>query len=219
MRFLYDHLNAYEDVEKVKSIGAQQLTQNPRAYLLWYVVRIMGLFEVGSAYEKNEIPLNKEMNQSRDDLKTQTSQVEELTKQLSEMKKQKELSESQLLEITTNNETMATRCSELEEANVSLTQEVEKSRNLNETLKKSLQDAPMDLIFAGNEAFYRPKAQALCIAPDLDMSKMDFINTVVDGQLVDMDEASLEVEGSRCMMNDNPASKYQAKEHEILVYF
>lgn len=32
--FLYDHLNAIEDVEKVKTIGAQQLTQNIGAYLM-----------------------------------------------------------------------------------------------------------------------------------------------------------------------------------------
>lgn len=52
---------------------------------------------------------------------------------------------------------METRCSELEATNVSLTQEVEQSRNLNETLKKSLQDAHLDLLYVGDKAFERAK--------------------------------------------------------------
>lgn len=51
------------------------------------VVMTRGLFEVGYVHEHNEIYLNKELTQSRDDLKVQNTHVEELTKQLSEMKK------------------------------------------------------------------------------------------------------------------------------------
>lgn len=71
--------------------------------------------------------------------------------------------------------------------NVSLIQEIEKNRALNETLKKSLQDAQVDLLFANDEVFERAKAQALCIMLDLDVSKMDFFKTVVDDQLVNME--------------------------------
>lgn len=52
-----------------------------------------------------------------------------------------------------------TKCLELEVANVGLTQEIEKSRNLNETLKKSLQDVQLDLLSAGDEAFERAKTK------------------------------------------------------------
>lgn len=150
LRFLYGHLNATEDVEKLKSIGAQQLTQNLRAYLMRCVVITRSLFEVGDTHEHNEIRINKEMNQSRDDLKIQTTHVEELIKQLSEMQKQKKASISQLLEITKHKETMAVRCSELETTNIGLTQETEQSRTLNETLKKLLQDIQVDLLSAGD---------------------------------------------------------------------
>lgn len=77
----------------------------------------------------------------------------------------------------------------------------------------------MDFLFIGEKAFKRAKAQALCIAPDVDVSKMDFFKTVVDGKLVDMDDASPEAEGSRGLMDDNPTSEAQINEHEIWVYF
>lgn len=172
---------------------------------------------MGDAHEHNEIRLKRELNQSRDDLKTQTTQLVDLTKQLSKMNNQKDLSESQLLEMTKKNETMATRCLELEIVNVGLTQEVEQSKTLNETLKESLKDAQVDFIFTGDKAFERDKAQALCISPDLSVSRMDFFKIGVDGQLVDMDEASPEVENSRGMMDDNTILEAQANNHEIWI--
>lgn len=50
-KFFYNHLNATEDVEKVKTIWAQQLTQIIRAYLIRCGVMIQGLFEVDDANE------------------------------------------------------------------------------------------------------------------------------------------------------------------------
>lgn len=32
LKYIYDHMNVTKDVEKVKTIGAQQLTQNIKAY-------------------------------------------------------------------------------------------------------------------------------------------------------------------------------------------
>lgn len=96
--------------------------------------------------------------------------MEELTKKLSEIKKQKETSESQLSEMSKRKETAESKCSELEATNVSLTREDEQAR----ALKKSLQDARVDLISAGDESFERSKAQALCIMLDLNVSKMYF---------------------------------------------
>lgn len=83
LRYFYDHLNANEDVEKVKSIGTQQLTQNLGAYLMRCALMTRGLFEVGDAHEQNEIHLTKDITQLKDDLKACTIQVEELTKHLS----------------------------------------------------------------------------------------------------------------------------------------
>lgn len=93
MKFLFDNLNATKDVEKVKTIGAQKLTQNIGSYLMRCVVMTIVLFEVGDAYEKNEIRLNKEINQLKNAQKIHIEKIEELEKQLLMDKKQKETSE------------------------------------------------------------------------------------------------------------------------------
>lgn len=120
--------------------------------------------------------------------------------------------------MTKHKETAATRCSKLEAANVGLTLEIEQSLTLNETLKKSLQDAQVDFLSAGDEAFERAKAQDLCIASYLDVSRMDFFKVVVGGQLVDMEEVSPKIEGLKDVMVDNPTSEAQVDNHEILIY-
>lgn len=71
------------------------------------------------------------------------------------------------------------------------------------------------MLSAGDEAFERAKAQALCIAPNLDVSKMDLFKVVVDGQLVDMEEASPEAESLKDVTMDSPTLEAQANEHEI----
>ena len=90
---------------------------------------------------------------------------------------------------------------------------MEQARALNETLKKSLQDAQVDLLSTGDEAFERAKTQALCIMSGLDVSKMDFFKTVVDGQLVDMEEASHEVEVLKDVVTNNLIPEAQEDEH------
>lgn len=72
-------------MEKEISIGAQQLTKNLGSYLIRCGIMIRGLFEVCGAHEQNEICLNKELNQSMDDLKAHTTHVEEITKNISEI--------------------------------------------------------------------------------------------------------------------------------------
>lgn len=44
---------------------------------------------------------------------------------------------------------------------------------------------------------------------------MDFFKTVVDGQLINMEEASPEVEGLKGVTNDNPTSEAHVNEHKI----
>lgn len=128
------------------------------------------------------------------------------------MKKRKETSESQLSEMSKRKETAESKCSKLEATNVSLTQETEQAR----ALKKSFQDARVDLISAGGEAFERSKAQALWIMLYLDMSKMDFFMVVVDGKLVDMEEASPETEGLKdVVMGDSKLGTLENEHHEV----
>lgn len=103
------------------------------------MVMTQGMFEVGDVYEKSKGCITKEMTQLKDDLKVQTVKVDELTMQLSEMKKQNETSESRLSEMTKQKETVESKCSELKATNVGLVQEAEQARALNDTLKKSLQ--------------------------------------------------------------------------------
>lgn len=84
-------------------------------------------------------------------------------------------------------------CSDLEATNANLVQEAEQAQAVNETLKKSLQDVLVDFLSVGDDAFERAKAQVLCIIPDLDVTRMDFFKTVVDGKLVDMEDVSPEI--------------------------
>lgn len=125
LRYLCDHLNATDEVKKVKSICAQKLTQNLGAYFIRCAIMTRGIFEVGDAFEKNDARLTKDMNQLKDDLKVQTDKVEELNKQLSETKKQKETSVSQLSKMMKQKEIDKSKCSELEATNSYLTHEAE----------------------------------------------------------------------------------------------
>lgn len=62
LKFLYDHLNVTEDVNKVKTIGRQQLTENISSYMMRYVILTRGLFEAEDYCVQNEIKLNQEIN-------------------------------------------------------------------------------------------------------------------------------------------------------------
>lgn len=124
---------------------------------------IRELFEVSDAYEQNEIRLTKDVTQWKDNLKVKTDKVEELNKQLSEVKTQKE--------------TIKFKCLELETITSGLVQNVEQAQALNETQKKSLQVAQADLLSVGDETFERAKSQVLCLMPSLNVSEMDFVKT------------------------------------------
>lgn len=66
LKFLYDHLNAMEEVNKVKLIGRKKLTQNIASYLMRCVVLARGLFESGDDHEHNGIKLNQEIDQLKE---------------------------------------------------------------------------------------------------------------------------------------------------------
>lgn len=108
---------------------------------------------------------------------------------------------------------MKSKCSDLEATIIGLIQEVEKNWAFNEILNKSLQDVHVDLLSSSDETFERTKAQAVCIMPDLDMSKMDFFKTVVDGQLIDIEEASHKAEVLKDVMTNNPTIGAQDDKH------
>lgn len=65
------------------------------------------------------------------------------------------------------------------------------------------------MLSAGDEAFERAKAQTLCIMHDLNMSKMDFFKTVMDGQLVDVEEVSPKAEVLKDAIINNPTVRPQ----------
>lgn len=94
-----------------------------------------------------------------------------------------------------------------------MVQEAEQARVLNETLKKSLQNAQVDFLSFGDDAFERAKAQALCIMPDLDVKRTNFFKTMVDGQLVDMEDFSLETEDFKDAVVDNMKPEAQEDNH------
>lgn len=83
-------------------------------------------------------------------------------------------------------------------------------------MKKYLQDDHVDFLAAGDEAFERAKAWASCIMSDLDVSKMDFFKIVVEGQLVDTEEASPEVEVLKDVaMNNSTPKALEDEHHEV----
>lgn len=82
LKFLYDHLNPTEDVNKVKTIGRQKLTKN--ISLMRCVVLTRGLFETKDECESNEIKLNKEINQLKEQQKVQAVRLSYLEKKLLE---------------------------------------------------------------------------------------------------------------------------------------
>lgn len=77
-----------------------------------------------------------------------------------------------------------------------------------------MQGAQVNLLLADDEAFERAKAQALCIMSDLDVSKMDFFKTMMDNQLVVMEEASPEVYVLKDVAMNNLNPEAQEDEHD-----
>lgn len=51
-----------------------------------------------------------------------------------------------------------------------------------------MQKSQIDVLDAGDAAFDREKAQALCLYPDFDLSEMDFFKVLVNGHLMDMEK-------------------------------
>lgn len=74
----------------------------------------------------------------------------------------------------------------------------------------------MEFLPAGDEAFERAKAQVVCLKSNLNMSEMDFLKTVVDGRLVDMEEASPKVETSKDeMINNTTPNAQEDEQHDV----
>lgn len=67
-------------------------------------------------------------------------------------------------------------------------QKMKSLQDSNVQLQSSLQKDQIDVLDAGDAAFDREKAQALCLYPDIDLSEIDFIKVVVNGHLMDMEE-------------------------------
>ena len=67
-------------MNKVKTIGRQKLTQNISSYLMSYVVLTRRLFEVEDDHEQNDIKLNQEVNQLKEQHKTPAAILSDLEK-------------------------------------------------------------------------------------------------------------------------------------------
>src|ERR1051325_3063336 len=62
LKFLYDHLNAIEDVNKLRNLGSQQITQQLSSYLMRCAVLTRSLFESGDDVEQKKSDLEKEVS-------------------------------------------------------------------------------------------------------------------------------------------------------------
>lgn len=56
-------------------------------------------------------------------------------------------------------------------------------------MKISLKKGQIDVLDAGDAVFDRENAKTLCLYPDLHLSEMEFSKVVVNGHLVEMEEA------------------------------
>ena len=72
------------------------------------------------------------------------------------------------------------------------------------------------MLSVGDDAFKRAKAQALCLIPDLDVTRMGFFKTVVDGKMVDMEDDSPKTMSFKDLVVDNPTSEDQEDNHHEL---
>lgn len=111
LKFLYDHLNAMDDVNKVKTIGRQKLTQNISSYLMRCVVLTRWLFEASDQSEQNEIKLIQEVTQLNEHHKAQMVKLSDLEKQLLKEKTRREKLEAmnQELKSTANQQIEKTK--------------------------------------------------------------------------------------------------------------
>src|ERR1051325_5954634 len=66
LKFLYDHLNATTDVNKLTHLGSQQITKQLSSYLMRCVVLTRSLFESGDNVEKKKTELETEVKRLAD---------------------------------------------------------------------------------------------------------------------------------------------------------
>lgn len=144
----------------MKTIKRQKLTQNLSSYLMRCVVLTRGLFEVEDDCKQNKIKLNQEVNRLKEKQKTQVARLSDPEKQLSEEK--------------TNREKLEAMSQELKSTISKKSEGMKSIRDSNEELQISLHKAHIDVLNVCDAAFDRPKAQVLCLYPDLDLSKMGF---------------------------------------------
>ena len=92
IKFLYDHLNATEDVNKLKNLGPQKITQHLSSYLMRCVILTRGLFESDDDADKKYFELenevkrltenDKSLNEANSYFKTKTIESDEKIKAL-----------------------------------------------------------------------------------------------------------------------------------------
>lgn len=133
-----------------------------------------GLFKSGDDYKKNDIKLNQEINQIKEQHKAQADKICNPEKQLLEEKTKRKKSEAKNQQL----QSTVTKKSE----------EMKSTQESNGQLQKALQKAQINVQDVCDDAFDKEKTQVLCLHPRLDFSELDFFKVVVDGYLVDMKE-------------------------------
>lgn len=83
----------------------------------------------------------------------------------------------------------------------------------NDQLKTSLKGAQLDILSSGDEAFEKAKAQALILQPNLTVDAMDFFKIVCDGQLMDPDEETVEIEAESMFEKNDKEPPVEQPEH------
>ncbi|CAI8596285.1 unnamed protein product [Vicia faba] len=171
LRFMYDFLNIDENVDKVKVVGAQKLTQNIYPHLLNSIMLYRALFEVSDSFEKNVVELKKkrievkEYQYLKDVLVASINErMAIMEKELQELRADKQLADAEL-------GTIQGEMSELKG------QLAEKDKE-HEVLNGKLEVAVMDILLARDQGFNKAKQRALFLHLDFNLSALGYFKVI-----------------------------------------
>ena len=192
LKFLYDHLNATTDVNKLTPLGSQQITKQLSSYLMRCAVLTRSLFESGDNVERKKTELESEVKRLADNEEflynannVLKNKLLEAADSITDLENKNSVADSRIKALEEELSQVKTSASEM---SLKL-QDSEKSCS---ELKDALKKSQMDVMDAGDLAFDRAKAQVACLYPDMDISEVDFFKTIVDGKLVEADEEDSE---------------------------
>src|ERR1051325_200889 len=181
LKFLYDHLNATTDVNKLTHLGSQQITKQLSSYLMRCVVLTRSLFESGDHVEKQKTELEAEVKRLTDNEQFLLNANNVFKNKLSE-------AADDITDLEKKNLEASSRIKTLEDELAQMSTKFQDSEKSCSELKDALKKSQMSMLDAGDLAFDRAKAQVNCLYPDIDISGVDYFKTIVDGKLVEVEE-------------------------------